>query len=140
MNSLTSKATNNIGDILTAMSLEVTCSLCQSLFDTPTVTHCKHLFCSSCIKRSVEESGKCPACQGPLEIDQLRESTRLQLIVTEIKDMQKIYQQSTAIDPSQIAPQRLTEQQSIPSTQVKSDNQGMSLLKAKHDDEAHDSL
>lgn len=38
------------------------CQICKDLLKAPVLTTCGHTFCSICIRRSITESNKCPAC------------------------------------------------------------------------------
>ena len=57
-------------DNITSSSSEI-CSICLENFDTPVMTHCGHLFCKSCISRSLTVKNKCPMCKTPLKINEI---------------------------------------------------------------------
>lgn len=38
------------------------CQICKDFLKAPVLTTCGHVFCSICIRRSITESNKCPAC------------------------------------------------------------------------------
>jgi E3 ubiquitin-protein ligase RAD18 len=41
------------------------CQVCKDFYVTPMTTSCSHTFCSLCIRRSLNNDGKCPACRTP---------------------------------------------------------------------------
>ncbi|KAF4126809.1 SWI/SNF-related matrix-associated actin-dependent regulator of chromatin subfamily A3 [Geosmithia morbida] len=49
------------------------CAICFDGTTSPVITHCKHVFCRSCITRAIELQHKCPMCRNPLDQSQLLE-------------------------------------------------------------------
>lgn len=39
------------------------CPVCIDTLSAPVITHCKHVFCGSCIRKVIETQGKCPMCR-----------------------------------------------------------------------------
>lgn len=39
------------------------CQVCKDFYTTPMITSCSHTFCSLCIRRCLNNDGKCPACR-----------------------------------------------------------------------------
>lgn len=50
------------------------CSICLQRFigHDPAVTKCGHIFCDVCIRRSIEEYGKCPLCNADASTSDIR--------------------------------------------------------------------
>ena len=46
--------------------IEEICPICLSEMEKVTTTYCKHQFCSTCIKKSLEYSNTCPVCRSIL--------------------------------------------------------------------------
>lgn len=40
------------------------CQVCKDFYTTPMITSCAHTFCSLCIRRCLNNDGKCPACRA----------------------------------------------------------------------------
>lgn len=49
------------------------CPVCIDDLDAPVITHCKHVFCSGCIRKVIQTQGKCPMCRNELSEEQLLE-------------------------------------------------------------------
>jgi len=49
------------------------CPVCIDTLNDPVITHCKHVFCRSCITKVVEVQHKCPMCRAELDEDKLIE-------------------------------------------------------------------
>ncbi|KAF3767761.1 hypothetical protein M406DRAFT_338474 [Cryphonectria parasitica EP155] len=49
------------------------CPVCIDTLDAPVITHCKHVFCSECIRKVVQTQGKCPMCRTALSEEHLLE-------------------------------------------------------------------
>lgn len=48
------------------------CRVCRDFYKTPMITTCLHTFCSLCIRRSLANEGRCPACRAPEQDSKLR--------------------------------------------------------------------
>lgn len=48
------------------------CRVCRDFYKTPMITACLHTFCSLCIRRSLANEGRCPACRAPEQESKLR--------------------------------------------------------------------
>ncbi|KAK5133725.1 hypothetical protein LTR08_007479 [Meristemomyces frigidus] len=57
------------------------CQICKEFYDTPMTTSCSHTFCSKCIRTSLSNDGKCPACRTPDQASKLRNNWALQEVV-----------------------------------------------------------
>ena len=40
------------------------CQVCKDFYNTPMITSCSHTFCSLCIRRCLNNEGKCPSCRA----------------------------------------------------------------------------
>lgn len=49
------------------------CAVCLDTMKDPVITHCKHVFCRSCISRVINTQHKCPMCRNELAEEQLLE-------------------------------------------------------------------
>jgi len=49
-----------------ARSKELDCGICLQIMWAPRITPCAHLFCSSCIERSLKNKAECPQCRAPI--------------------------------------------------------------------------
>lgn len=56
------------------LSTMLTCAICleESIDKEIKSTACGHLFCGDCIKKSIEQHGKCPLCNKNARIEELR--------------------------------------------------------------------
>ncbi|CZT15449.1 related to postreplication repair protein RAD18 [Ramularia collo-cygni] len=57
------------------------CQICKEFYDTPMITSCNHTFCSRCIRTSLSQDGKCPACRTSDQASKLRNNWALQEVV-----------------------------------------------------------
>lgn len=48
---------------LVAVESALRCQVCKDFYTTPMITSCSHTFCSVCIRRCLNNDGKCPACR-----------------------------------------------------------------------------
>jgi E3 ubiquitin-protein ligase RAD18 len=48
---------------LAAVDSALRCQVCKDFYTTPMITSCSHTFCSLCIRRCLNNDGKCPACR-----------------------------------------------------------------------------
>lgn len=62
------------------------CQICKEFYDTPMITSCNHTFCSRCIRTSLSQDGKCPACRTSDQANRLRNNWALQEVVTAFVD------------------------------------------------------
>lgn len=49
------------------------CAICYDPPTDPVITHCKHVFCRSCILEALKRQPKCPLCRNKLDEDHLLE-------------------------------------------------------------------
>ncbi|KUJ07034.1 DNA repair protein rad18 [Mollisia scopiformis] len=61
------------------------CQVCRDFYTTPMITSCSHTFCSLCIRRSLNNDGKCPACRAPEQAMKLRNNNAMEDLVDAFK-------------------------------------------------------
>ncbi|OLN88164.1 Helicase-like transcription factor [Colletotrichum chlorophyti] len=49
------------------------CAVCLDTLNSPVITHCKHVFCRTCITRVIETQHRCPMCRNELQEGSLLE-------------------------------------------------------------------
>lgn len=49
---------------LASVESTLRCQVCKDFFTTPMITTCGHTFCSACIRKSLSQDGRCPACRA----------------------------------------------------------------------------
>ena len=49
---------------LSAVDSALRCQVCKDFYTTPVITSCSHTFCSLCIRRCLNNDGRCPACRA----------------------------------------------------------------------------
>src|SRR5690348_16071047 len=73
-------------DLLTSPTLDtfftaLRCSICYNTIQTAMCLPCSHTYCSTCIRRSIQFSNRCPTCNRTVEISQLRNSRNVDLLI-----------------------------------------------------------
>lgn len=66
---------------LSSVESSLRCRVCRDFYKTPMITSCLHTFCSLCIRRSLANDGKCPACRAPDQDSKLRWNGALEEVV-----------------------------------------------------------
>ena len=67
---------------LSAVETSLRCQVCKDFFNTPMITSCSHTFCSLCIRRCLNNDGKCPACRAADQVGKLRKNGIVEEITT----------------------------------------------------------
>ena len=70
---------------LAAVDSALRCQVCKDFYTTPMITSCCHTFCSLCIRRSLNNDGKCPACRTQDQELKLRCNWALEEVVEAFK-------------------------------------------------------
>ncbi|KAF8849138.1 DNA repair protein rad18 [Acephala macrosclerotiorum] len=70
---------------LSAVDAAMRCQVCRDFYTTPMITSCSHTFCSLCIRRSLNNDGKCPACRSPEQEMKLRNNNAMEDLVEAFK-------------------------------------------------------
>ncbi|KAL0033003.1 hypothetical protein WJX77_010243 [Trebouxia sp. C0004] len=86
-----------------ALTKEITCSLCGSLYHRPhSFAGCGHSFCYTCVmgKLSEQREGQCacPSCKEPVSVTELYFNHKCQSIVKAVQGLQQILTVGTSID------------------------------------------
>jgi len=70
---------------LAALDSALRCQVCKDFYENPMITSCQHTFCSLCIRRSLSNDGKCPACRANEQELKLRRNGALEDAVEAFK-------------------------------------------------------
>ncbi|CZR63294.1 related to DNA repair protein UVS-2 [Phialocephala subalpina] len=70
---------------LAGVDAALRCQVCRDFYSTPMITSCSHTFCSLCIRRSLNNDGKCPACRSPEQEMKLRNNNAMEDLVEAFK-------------------------------------------------------
>jgi E3 ubiquitin-protein ligase RAD18 len=57
------------------------CQVCKDFYKTPMLTSCNHTFCSVCIRRALNNDGKCPLCRAGEQEMRLRSNWSMEEVV-----------------------------------------------------------
>src|SRR6187402_3321096 len=66
---------------LSAVDSALRCQVCKDFYTTPVITSCSHTFCSLCIRRCLNNDGRCPACRAPDQELKLRQNWAMEELV-----------------------------------------------------------
>ena len=66
---------------LAGVDAALRCQVCKDFYTTPMITSCSHTFCSLCIRRCLNNDGKCPACRSQDQELKLRFNGAMQDLV-----------------------------------------------------------
>ena len=56
---------------------QLVCCICANVFEDPTESPCRHVFCRECILRWLQEGNTCPICRSPLRLRDMKPSLPL---------------------------------------------------------------
>ncbi|KAJ3696143.1 hypothetical protein LUZ60_001520 [Juncus effusus] len=73
---------------LEKMGNELKCPICLSLFDSAFSIPCNHVFCNSCIQKSMKCSSSCPVCKIPFRRRELHAAPYMDNLVSIFKSME----------------------------------------------------
>nr|KYP45159.1 Protein BREAST CANCER SUSCEPTIBILITY 1 isogeny [Cajanus cajan] len=76
-----------MGD-LERMGRELKCPICWSLLDSAVSLTCNHLFCNSCIFKSMKSASACPVCKIPFTRREVRPAPHMDNLVSIYKNME----------------------------------------------------
>ncbi|CAJ1962132.1 unnamed protein product [Sphenostylis stenocarpa] len=76
-----------MGD-LERMGRELKCPICWSLIDSAVSLTCNHLFCNSCIIKSMKLASACPVCKIPFTRREVRPAPHMDNLVNIYKSME----------------------------------------------------
>ncbi|GAU35897.1 hypothetical protein TSUD_383890 [Trifolium subterraneum] len=73
---------------LERMGRELKCPICLSLIHSAVSLTCNHLFCNSCIIKSMKSASSCPVCKIPFARREVRPAPQIDSLVTIYKNME----------------------------------------------------
>ncbi|CAO2823376.1 unnamed protein product [Amaranthus hypochondriacus] len=73
---------------LEKMGRELKCPICLSLFDSAVSLTCNHVFCNSCIRKSMRSGSSCPVCKVPYQHREIRPAPHMDNLVNIYKSME----------------------------------------------------
>ncbi|XP_061370046.1 protein BREAST CANCER SUSCEPTIBILITY 1 homolog [Gastrolobium bilobum] len=76
-----------MGD-LERMGRELKCPICLSLIDSAVSLTCNHIFCNSCIFKSMKSASACPVCKVPFTRREVRPAPHMDNLVSIYKSME----------------------------------------------------
>jgi len=71
--------------LLSAVDAALRCQVCKDFYITPMITSCSHTFCSLCIRRCLNNDGRCPACRAQDQELKLRFNAAMEDLVGAFK-------------------------------------------------------
>ncbi|XP_028759187.1 protein BREAST CANCER SUSCEPTIBILITY 1 homolog isoform X1 [Neltuma alba] len=73
---------------LEQMGKELKCPICWSLLDSAVSLTCNHVFCNSCIVKSMKSGSSCPVCKLPFRRREIRAAPHMDSLVSIYKSME----------------------------------------------------
>ncbi|KAL7089444.1 hypothetical protein ACP275_13G187300 [Erythranthe tilingii] len=73
---------------LERMGRELKCPICLSLLNSAVSLTCNHVFCDSCIQKSMKAASECPVCRVPYRRREVRPATHMDNMVSIYKSME----------------------------------------------------
>ncbi|CAA7405401.1 unnamed protein product [Spirodela intermedia] len=73
---------------LERMGRELKCPICLSLLHSAASLSCNHVFCNSCISKSMKSTSTCPVCKVPFHRRDIRPSPHMDSLVAIYKGME----------------------------------------------------
>ncbi|XP_021733074.1 protein BREAST CANCER SUSCEPTIBILITY 1 homolog [Chenopodium quinoa] len=73
---------------LERMGRELKCPICLSLFNSAVSLTCNHVFCNSCIYKSMKSGSNCPVCKVPYQRREIRPAPHMDNLVNIYKNME----------------------------------------------------
>ncbi|KDP38028.1 hypothetical protein JCGZ_04671 [Jatropha curcas] len=70
------------------MGRELKCPICLSLLNSAVSLTCNHVFCNSCILKSMKSGSNCPVCKVPYRRREIRASPHMDSLVSIYKNME----------------------------------------------------
>ncbi|KAN0096783.1 DNA repair protein rad18 [Hyaloscypha variabilis] len=71
--------------LLSSVDSALRCQVCKDFYTTPMITSCAHTFCSLCIRRCLNNDGRCPACRAQDQELKLRFNAAMEDLVEAFK-------------------------------------------------------
>ncbi|OIW14030.1 hypothetical protein TanjilG_11375 [Lupinus angustifolius] len=82
---------------LQRMATELNCPICWSLLDSAVSLTCNHVFCKSCILKSMKSASDCPVCKVPFTRREVRPAPQMDNMVSIYKSMENASGISTPV-------------------------------------------
>ncbi|KAL2930676.1 Protein BREAST CANCER SUSCEPTIBILITY 1-like protein [Bienertia sinuspersici] len=73
---------------LEKMGRELKCPICLSLLNSAASLTCNHVFCNSCIQKSMRSGSNCPVCKVPYQRREIRPAPHMDNLVNIYKSME----------------------------------------------------
>ncbi|KAL6991589.1 hypothetical protein U1Q18_009702 [Sarracenia purpurea var. burkii] len=73
---------------LERMGRELKCPICLSLLNSTVSLTCNHVFCNSCIEKSMKSASSCPVCKVPYRRREIRPAPHMDSLVSIYKSME----------------------------------------------------
>ncbi|KAL8468583.1 hypothetical protein ACS0TY_031684 [Phlomoides rotata] len=73
---------------LERMGRELKCPICLSLLNSAVSLTCNHVFCNSCIEKSMKSASSCPVCKVPYRRREIRSAPHMDNLVSVYKSME----------------------------------------------------
>ncbi|CAB4276528.1 unnamed protein product [Prunus armeniaca] len=73
---------------LEKMGRELECPICLSLLNSAVSLNCNHVFCNSCIVKSMKSGSNCPVCKIPYRRREIRPAPHMDNLVSIYKSME----------------------------------------------------
>ncbi|XP_051125585.1 protein BREAST CANCER SUSCEPTIBILITY 1 homolog [Andrographis paniculata] len=73
---------------LERMGRELKCPICLSLLNSAVSLSCNHVFCNSCIEKSMKAASNCPVCKVPFRRREIRPAQHMDNLVSVYKSME----------------------------------------------------
>ncbi|KAF7842918.1 protein BREAST CANCER SUSCEPTIBILITY 1-like protein isoform X1 [Senna tora] len=73
---------------LEKMGRELKCPICWSLLNSAVSLTCNHVFCNSCIEKSMKSDSSCPVCKVPFRRREVRPAPHMDNLVSIYKSME----------------------------------------------------
>ncbi|KAK4254598.1 hypothetical protein QN277_009956 [Acacia crassicarpa] len=73
---------------LEQMGRELKCPICWSLLNSAVSLTCNHVFCNSCIVKSMKSGSGCPVCKVPFQRREIRAAPHMDSLVSIYKSME----------------------------------------------------
>ncbi|KAL6282708.1 hypothetical protein ACE6H2_013637 [Prunus campanulata] len=73
---------------LEKMGRELKCPICLSLLNSAVSLNCNHVFCNSCIVKSMKSGSNCPVCKIPYRRREIRPAPHMDNLVSIYKSME----------------------------------------------------
>jgi len=96
---------------LSAVDSALRCQVCKDFYTTPMITSCSHTFCSLCIRRCLNNDGKCPACRANDQELKLRPNWAIEELVGAFTGTRKELLEVARRQAEDISPKRKREEE-----------------------------